>query len=146
MDTTRLGIVVSEFNYNITSRMLEQALKQAETLNAHVKYIFYVPGVFDMPLAIERMLNKDIDAIVTLGAVIKGDTKHDEVIAFNITKIIADLSLKHNKPISLGISGPGMSTEQAEERINSVSIRAINAAVNMVKRLKMLDNDQKVIR
>ncbi len=142
----RLGIVVSEFNYNITSRMLEQALKQAEALNAHVKYIFYVPGVFDMPLAIERMLNKDIDAIVTLGAVIKGDTKHDEVIAFNIAKIIADLSLKYNKPISLGISGPGMSPEQAEERINSVSIRAINAAVNMVKRLKMLDNDQKVIR
>ncbi len=142
----RLGVVVSEFNYNITSRMLERVLKEAEALNSNVKYIFYVPGVFDMPLAIERILKKDVDAIITLGAVIKGDTKHDEVIAFNIARVIADLSLKYNKPIALGISGPGMSAEQAEERINSISVRAVNAAVNMVKRLKMLDDDWKIIK
>ncbi len=130
----RLGIVVSEFNGHI------------KLLNAEVRYIFYSPGAFDMPLAIDNLLKKDIDAVVTLGAVIKGETKHDEVVAFNASRLIADLSLKYGKPVTLGISGPDMTEEQAEERINAVATRAVNAAVNLVKRLKMLSNDEMIIR
>lgn len=142
----RLAIVVSEFNESITSRMLERALNRASQLGAEIKLIFYVPGVFDMPLAIERILQKDIDAVVTLGAVIKGATKHDEVVAFNAARLIAELSLRYGKPVTLGISGPGMSSEEAEERINAVSTRAVDAAVSLVKRLKMLDEEGIVIR
>lgn len=145
-DKIRLGIVVSEFNESVTSRMLERALKQAELLSAEVRYIFYTPGAFDMPIAISNLLKKDIDAIVTLGAVIKGETKHDEIVAFNASRLIADLSVKYNKPITLGISGPDMSKEQAEDRINVTATRAVTAAVNLVKRLKMLEEDKKVIR
>ena len=141
-----IAIVVSEFNEHITSRMLEQALKRSEELNANVKYIFYTPGAFDMPLAIDNLLKKDIDAVVTLGAVIKGDTKHDEIVAYNASRLIADLSIKYNKPVTLGISGPDMTVEEAEDRINAVATRAVDAAVKLVKRLKLLENDEVMLR
>lgn len=136
---TRIGIVVSEFNHEITSKMLERAKKHAETLDVDVKYICYVPGTFDMPLMIENLLKKkDVDAIVTLGAIIKGETKHDELIANNASRLIADLSLKYGKPVSLGVSGPDMTASQAKDRINVVAVRAVNAAVRMSNRIKQL--------
>jgi 6,7-dimethyl-8-ribityllumazine synthase len=52
--------------------------------------------------------------------------------------LIADLSLKHGKPVALGITGPGMTIDQARERAQLVPVRAVNAAVNMVVRLRKL--------
>ncbi len=138
-DVVRLGIVIAEFNSEITSSMLERACNHARELNAEVKYICYVPGTFDIPLFVADLLKRDdVDAVVTLGAVIKGETLHDEVVAFNASRLIADLALKYGKPVALGISGPGMSYEQAVDRINPVSTRAVTAAVNMVKRFRTL--------
>jgi len=135
----RVGFVVSEFNDDITSKMLERAKKHAKSLGADVKYICYVPGTFDMPLMIENLLKKkNIDAVVTLGAIIKGETRHDEIIAYNASRLIADLSLKYGKPVTLGVSGPDMNKSQARDRINAVSVRAVTAAVRMTDRIKRL--------
>ncbi|MGH9992992.1 MAG: 6,7-dimethyl-8-ribityllumazine synthase [Nitrososphaera sp.] len=135
----RLAIVVSEFNSEITLKMLERAKSQAEKLGAKAGYVLYVPGTFDMPLAVERLLKKkNVDAVVTLGAVIKGDTRHDDIVAENAARLIADLSLKHGKPVALGITGPGMTIDQARERAQLVPVRAVNAAVSMVLRLRKL--------
>jgi 6,7-dimethyl-8-ribityllumazine synthase len=136
----QLAIVVSEFNRDITFRMLDRAREQAEKAGAKVSFIVYVPGAFDMPLAVERLLRKrGVDAVVTLGAVIKGDTRHDDVVAENAARLISDLSLKYGKPVALGITGPGMTLEQARERQELVPARAVNAAVNMVARLRKLE-------
>jgi 6,7-dimethyl-8-ribityllumazine synthase len=135
----RLAIVVSEFNSEITFKMLERARNQADKVGAKASYVLYVPGTFDMPLAVEQLLiKKNVDAVVTLGAVIKGDTRHDDIVAENAARLIADLSLKYGKPVALGISGPGMTVEQARERADLVPARAVNAAVNMVVRLRKL--------
>ncbi|HUG96791.1 MAG TPA: 6,7-dimethyl-8-ribityllumazine synthase [Nitrososphaera sp.] len=135
----RLAIVVSEFNSEITLKMLERARSQAEKLGAKAGYVLYVPGTFDMPLAVERLLKKkNVDAVVTLGAVIKGDTRHDDIVAENAARLIADLSLKHGKPVALGITGPGMTIDQARERAQLVPVGAVNAAVNMILRLRKL--------
>ncbi|MEM2923761.1 MAG: 6,7-dimethyl-8-ribityllumazine synthase [Candidatus Nitrosocaldus sp.] len=138
-DTIRLGVVVAEFNGEITSSMLERACNHARELGAEIRYICYVPGTFDMPLFVADLLSKDdVDAVVTLGAVIKGETMHDEIVALNASRLIADLALRYGKPVALGISGPGMNYEQAVDRINPISTRAVSAAVKMVKRLRML--------
>ena len=135
----KIGFVVSEFNNDITSKMLEHAKKHAKSLRVDVKYICYVPGTFDMPLMIEKLLRKrNIDAVVTLGAIIKGETKHDEIIANTVARLIADLSLRYSKPVTFGISGPDMSKSQARDRINAVSIRAVTTAVRMTSRIKQL--------
>ncbi len=134
-----LAIVVSEFNNEITFKMLEGARDHAGTVGAKINYIIYVPGTYDMPLAVEGLLKKkNVDAVVTLGAVIKGDTRHDDIIAENAARLIADLSLKHGKPVTLGIAGPGMTIEQARARAKLVPARAVTAAVNMVLRLRKL--------
>lgn len=133
---TRLAIVVSEFNSEITFKMLERARNHADEVGAKVSYVLYVPGTFDMPLAVEQLLKKkNVDAVVTLGAVIKGETRHDDIVAENAARLIADLSLKFGKPVALGVLGPGMTVEQARERADLMPVRAVNAAVNMVARL-----------
>ena len=137
-----LAIVVSEFNSEITFKMLQNARDHTANISAKINYIMYVPGTFDMPLAVEKLLKKrNVDAVVTLGAVIKGDTRHDDIVAENAARLVADLSLKHGKPVTLGIAGPGMTIEQARGRAKLVPIRAINAAVNMVLRLRRLQNN-----
>ena len=127
-----IAVVVSEFNEKITSRMYEVAIKKAKDLKLNVKYTCKVPGVFDMPLIVDKLLQKtDIDGVVTLGAVIKGQTKHDEVIANSTVRNIVELSLKYQKPVSLGISGPGMKERQAYARIRSVSEHAVNSVLKV---------------
>lgn len=139
MDKIRIAIIVSEFNSDITFQMLDKAKDHAQKIKADVRYICFAPGSFDMPLLIEELLKKnDVDAAVTLGAVIKGETSHDDIVAENAARLIADLSLKYGKPIGLGITGPDMTLEQAKDRIDIVPLRAVNAAVNMAIRIKKL--------
>ena len=143
MGTIRVAIVVSEFNKDITLRMLDTAINQAQKVNVELRYICYVPGSFDMPLMIEELLKrKDIDAAITIGAIIRGETRHDNIVAENAARLIADLSLKYGKPVSLGISGPDMTIEQARDRIETVPTRAVNAAVSMTNRIRKLRREK----
>lgn len=132
----KIGIVVSEFNYEITYAMLELAKEHAKFLGAEVVKILKVPGVFDIPLALKKILeDSNIDAAVALGAVIEGQTQHDELIAQQASRKIIDLSIEYGKPVGLGISGPGMSHLEAHERVEYAK-NAVEAAVKMVKRLR----------
>jgi len=133
---TNLGIVVSEFNYDITSMMQKRAEEHAKFLGAKVAEVVTTPGSYDMPLMVKKLLeNKDIDAVVALGAIIEGDTEHDEVIAGQLTRKLMDLSLEYNKPVGLGVSGPGQTRAQATQRIDSYPVRAVEAAVKLAKKI-----------
>ncbi len=133
----KLGLVVSEFNYDITSMMLEKAIDHAKLLGAEVVKVFKAPGAFDIPIFVKKLLEEyDVDAVATLGAIITGETKHDEVIAAQVTRKIMDLSLEYGKPVTLGISGPGQNRMQAMARIESYARRAVESAVKMVKALR----------
>ncbi|HXV66659.1 MAG TPA: 6,7-dimethyl-8-ribityllumazine synthase [Nitrosopumilaceae archaeon] len=134
-----IAIVVSEFNEKITSRMQQVALEKAKSLNLNVKFTCKVPGVFDMPLIINTLLEKkEVDGVVTLGAVIKGQTKHDELIANATVTRISKLSLKHKKPVSLGITGPGIKERQAYARIRPVAERAVEAVIKISEELQRI--------
>lgn len=133
----KLGFVVSEFNYDVTSLMLQRAREHAKFLGVEEGQTIHVPGTYDMPLAIRKLLKeKDIDAVVTLGAVIEGDTGHDEIVAQHAARKIIDLSLEYNKPVSLGISGPRMTRMQAMQRIDGYATRSVESAVKMAQRIK----------
>jgi len=131
-----IAIVVSEFNQQITSKMLDIALQKAKSLNLNIKYTCKVPGVFDMPLVIDTLLQKkEVDAVVTLGAVIKGQTKHDELITNVTARALMDLSIKYQKPVTLGITGPGMTNRQAQARIRPVAEKAVDAVEKIADQL-----------
>lgn len=135
----KLGFVVAEFNYDITYLMLQKALEHSKFLGAEVSYVIKVPGSYDIPIAVKSLLErKDVDAVVTLGAIIQGETKHDEIVAHNAARKIIDLSIKYGKPVTLGIIGPGASRMQAMERIEEYSRRAVEAAVKLALRLNKL--------
>jgi len=133
----RLGAVVSEFNYEITMMMLERAKEHAQFLGAEITQIVKVPGVFDMGLPIKMMLKrKDIDGVVALGAVIEGETEHDDIVIQHAARKIADLSIEYDKPVGLGITGPGMSRLQAQDRIDRAKA-AVEAVVKLHRRLNL---------
>lgn len=131
-----IAIVVSEFNFDITTMMLEQAKVHAEFLGANISHVVSVPGVFDMPLAVKGLLRrKDVDGVVTLGAVIEGETAHDEIVIQHASRKITDLSVEFEKPVSLGITGPGMSRLQAEDRIDRAKA-AVESVVKMHRKIR----------
>lgn len=135
MTRYNIGIVVSEFNYDITSMMLERAKSHAEFLGANVVKIVQVPGVYDIPLAVKVLLkDNSVDGVVTLGCVIEGETEHDQIVIQNAARKITDLSLEFTKPATLGITGPGMTRLQAEDRIENAK-NAMEACVKLLKRL-----------
>jgi 6,7-dimethyl-8-ribityllumazine synthase len=131
----RIGIVCSEYNFDITQMMLERAKEHARFLDVEVAKVVMTPGVYDIPLAVKRLVkDKSIDGVVTIGAVIEGETEHDQVIIGQAARKITDLAVEYEKPIGLGISGPGMSRLQAEDRIE----RAKDAVESVVKQWKSM--------
>ena len=135
-----IAIIVSEFNDEVTSRMLSVAKEKAESLSIKITHICKVPGAYDMPIVADALLQrKDVGAVVTLGAIIKGQTKHDEVISHTAARSLTDLSIKYQKPVTLGISGPGMQERHAYARIRPVAERAVEATVKISDQLEEIN-------
>ncbi|MGO9265815.1 MAG: 6,7-dimethyl-8-ribityllumazine synthase [Candidatus Binataceae bacterium] len=132
----KIALVVSDFNFDVTSMMLERARRHAEFLGVEVSHVVHVPGVFDMPLVMRKLLKRrDVDGIAILGAVIKGDTSHDELITGPVARTAVDLALQFDKPVGLGITGPGMDRMQALDRIDNAK-NAIESVVRLLKGLE----------
>ena len=138
-----LAIVVSEFNYDVTSIMLAKAEDHARFLGADVKIVAKTPGSYDIPIILKKILERyAVDAVVTLGAVIEGETEHDEVVAHQAARKILDLSIEYGKPVTLGIIGPGATRLQALERAEEYARRAVEAAVKLVRRIREISCKQ----
>jgi len=132
-----IALVVSEFNPEITGRMEEKATETIKTQNAKLKTTLRVAGAFEIPLAAKKLLmDKSIDAVVALGAVVKGDTAHDEVIVKNTARALQDLSLEFRKPVGLGIIGHDAEYDAAKARAQEYAERAVKAAVDLAKSLR----------
>jgi len=106
----KIAIVVSRFNEKITNNLLEGSLLQLEESGyaRNDTEIFYVPGAFEIPGLVKQILNsaqKQYDAIVTLGCVIKGETAHFEYISSSVMNALSELSIHKNTkiPIILGV-------------------------------------------
>ncbi|MFW6013900.1 MAG: 6,7-dimethyl-8-ribityllumazine synthase [Nanoarchaeota archaeon] len=133
----KIGIVVSDTYKEITSAMLEVAKEHSKFLGADVVRIINVPGSFEVPLAVKTLFEKEnVEGVVTLGAVIEGDTDHDTVVAQNAARKIMDLSLEYKKPVGLGISGPKMTRNQALKRIDKFGKSTVEAVVKQIQRLQ----------
>jgi 6,7-dimethyl-8-ribityllumazine synthase len=131
-----VALVASEFNYDVTFMMVERAKEEIAFLGATLGPVVKTPGVYDMPLAVKLLFDrKEVDAVVTLGAVIEGETDHDQVVMNQAARKLTDLSVEYGKPLGLGISGPGESRLQAQDRIENAA-NAVRAVVKMVQRIE----------
>jgi 6,7-dimethyl-8-ribityllumazine synthase len=135
MKPYKIGLVAAEFNFEVTSLMIQRAKAEAEFLGVEIAKEILVPGVFEIPMATKKLLEMDnIDAVITLGAVITGETKHDEVVVAQASRKIMDLGLEYGKPVGFGVNGPGMTELQALDRIEK-GRDVVDAVVKMLQRL-----------
>jgi 6,7-dimethyl-8-ribityllumazine synthase len=132
-----IGIVVGAFNPELTDKMRDAALARAKEKKVAVHTIIEVPGSYDMPLATKKLLKmNDVDGVVLLGAIIQGETKHDEVIGNALAIVSSQLSVEFEKPVMLTVSGPGQTREMAESRAEKYGKRGIDAILEMLDTLK----------
>jgi 6,7-dimethyl-8-ribityllumazine synthase len=133
----RLGLVVAQFNkeYPITEEMAQRAREAATERDATIVTELAVPGSYDTPLAADRLARReDVDAVAVVGAIVTGDTDHDQVIADAAAQGLTDVSLDRDTPVTLGITGPGMSQDEAQARID-YGAQAVDSAIDLVHEL-----------
>jgi 6,7-dimethyl-8-ribityllumazine synthase len=128
-----LGLVVARFNRPVTERMEEAARGAAAERGATVVETTHVPGTYDAPLAADRLARReDVDAVVVLGAIIEGDTDHDRIIGHAVAKSLTEISLDRDTPVTMGVTGPGMTAEEARDRIDH-GADAVGSAIDLVE-------------
>lgn len=129
----RLGLVMATFAEDLVGEMAERARAAARERQATVVAEREVPGAYDTPLAADRLARRgDIDAVAVIGAVIAGETDHDQIVAQSAADGLRDVSLDRDTPVTLGVAGPGMSMTQANERLD-YGARAVHAAVDIIQ-------------
>jgi len=135
----KLAIVVSDFNGEITGKMEQVAVEEAKKAGAQVVKAVHVPGSYDIPLIAKKLAEgEDVDAVVALGAIIKGETGHDKVIAVACAKSLSEISMEAKKPVMFGVIGPGATHEQAQKRAEGQAKRAVQGALKMLEALEEL--------
>jgi len=128
----KVAIIVSDFNEDITSRMVKKAEEGIKSAGGTVSKILHVPGAFEIPFAAQKALETS-DAAVTLGVVLEGKTAHDIVIVEAIAPKLLDISLQKNKAIGFGVIGPRVSKKEAEERAEEYAKRAVETVFAVSK-------------
>jgi 6,7-dimethyl-8-ribityllumazine synthase len=101
----KFGIVVAEWNNDITEALYDGAYKTLIKHGAVAENIIkrYVPGSFELTLGAQLMAEAGVDAVIILGTVIQGETRHFDFICHGVTQGITDLNLKYNKPFIFGL-------------------------------------------
>jgi 6,7-dimethyl-8-ribityllumazine synthase len=127
----RLGIVASRFNEEICGKLLDGARAEAQKLKAEVTVIS-VPGALEIPLALQWMAQSGrFDALVAIGAVIRGDTYHFDIVANESARGVMDVMLECGMPIANGILTTD-DEKQAEARRDK-GAEAVRVAVEMAR-------------
>ena len=130
---TNIAIVCGSFHKTEIERMLSLARDQAEKENLTVTEVVWVPGAMEVPLALSRVINNpEIHGAACLGIIEKGSTQHGLAVGQAVLSSIIDLQLETNKPIGLGIIGPGAEPQHIEPRLEPHARAAISAISSML--------------
>ena len=113
--------------------MLGYAKEEAAMHSLEISEIIWVPGSMEVPLALKRALtqNSKLEGAICLGIIEKGETQHGAAMGHGVIQTIIDLQLEFDKPIGLGIIGPGAEERHIEPRLEPHARAAVNAVVTM---------------
>ncbi|MDX9974555.1 MAG: 6,7-dimethyl-8-ribityllumazine synthase [FCB group bacterium] len=140
----RYGIAVSRFNEFISSKLLAGAIDalQRHGVQENEITVAWVPGAFELPIVVKRMAESgNYDAVIAVGAVIRGSTPHFDYVAAEVSKGVAHVSLGSGVPVLFGV----LTTDTIEQAIERAGTKAGNkgvdaavAAIEMVNLLEQL--------
>ena len=144
-ENIKIGIVAARFNEFITSKLLGGALDglKRHNVNEHDIDVAWVPGAFEIPLIAKKMANSGkYDAVICLGAVIRGSTSHYDYVCNEVSKGIAAVSMNSDIPVMFGV----ITTENIEQAIERAGTKAGNkgydcalGAIEMVNLIREMD-------
>ena len=128
-----IALVCGEFHRKSVEKMVEYAKKEAKSLGIQISDVVWVPGSFEVPLASSRLLSKEnILGVAGLGVIERGETDHGLVIGQAVLSSLLRLQIEHNKPIGLGIIGPGAENHHIAPRLEPHARSAITAVHSMI--------------
>ena len=138
----KYAIVVARFNHFITDRLLEgclDTLKRHEVKDEEIS-IVRVPGAFEIPLAAKKLVKKeDVDAVICLGAVIRGDTPHFDYVCAEVSKGVAHVGLEIEKPVIFGV----VTTDNVDQAVQRAGVKSGNkgaeAAISAIEMANLID-------
>lgn len=144
-ENIKIGIVAARFNEFITSKLLGGALDglKRHNVNENDIDVAWVPGAFEIPLIAKKMANSGkYDAVICLGAVIRGSTSHYDYVCNEVSKGIATVSMNSDIPVMFGV----ITTENIEQAIERAGTKAGNkgydcalGAIEMVNLIREID-------
>jgi len=139
-DNQKIAIIVSRFNEFITNKLLSGCLDALSRHNVNLDNveIAWVPGAFEMPLVAQKMTARGYDAVICLGAVIRGATPHFEYVSAEVTKGIAQVGLNTGVPVVYGVITAD-TIEQAIERAGTkAGNKGVDAALTAIEMVNLL--------
>lgn len=134
-----IAIIVSRFNEEITEKLLENAKRRLQELKYDTQQmkIITVPGAIEIPIAAQRLaMSMRYDAIICLGAVILGETKHFDYVCQQVSYGCQEVALKHNIPVIFGVLTTN-TEEQAEARVE-VGKSCVDTAMELLTTLNQI--------
>ena len=126
----KIVAVCGSFHKEEFELMLKFAKEEAMNHSIEITEVIWVPGSMEVPLALNRAI-VNFDGAICLGIIEKGETLHGESMGNAVLKSIVDLQISHNKPIGLGIIGPGAEPQHIAPRLEPHARAAVNAVVVM---------------
>lgn len=137
---TRIALLAAEFNRPLVDAMVAAARAEADAKKLQIVRELRVPGCYEIPLVAKKLLVRgDVDALVVLGYIERGETQHGEVMGHVVHRYLVKMQLEQGKPIGIGIIGPGATPEQAEKRREAYAKSAVAAAVASLAAIASLD-------
>ena len=131
--TKQIGIVCGEFHRNEVEEMLAFASDAAKQSGLEVGEVVWVPGSMEVPLATTRLLEREeIVGVACLGIIEKGETQHGLAMGQAVIKSLIEAQLAYDKPVGLGIIGPGAEPHQIRPRLEPHAKSAVEAIAKML--------------
>lgn len=128
-----IGLVCGSFHKDEVEQMIRHAQDEAKKQNLNIIEIVWVPGSMEAPLATARLLeDENIEGVACLGIIEKGETGHGTAMGQAVIKSLIDLQLGYDKPVGLGIIGPGAEPHHIEPRLEPHARNAISAIRAMI--------------
>ena len=139
----KIGIVVSEWNANITENLFSGAYEVLVECGCKSEDIIRknVPGSFELPLAAQFLLeSKNVDAVICLGSVIQGETKHFDYVCQTTSNGIKDVSLKYNKAVIFGVLTDNTMQQAIDRSGGKHGNKGVEASITAIKMVSLMKN------
>lgn len=142
VQSAKIGIVVADFNETVTKQLVQGATEMLAKFDLENVDVYHVPGAFEIPFMTKQLLaKKEYDGILTLGAVIKGETDYYDLICQNAAGGVMNLNLTSNIPITFGI----LTTDNIEQAMQRAGLKAGNeGAITAQSLLEMISLNRQI--